>query len=86
MEAAAKTANTAKPDQTLEPKEYESKLRKTTCNSFGMGMKVWCQLSIQVLQSVASMYGHGRPASVLCSFKHLKCSAASRQRRGSSLS
>ncbi len=57
MEAAAKTANTAKPDQTLEPKEYESKLRKTTCNSFGMGMKVWCQLSIQVLQSVASMYG-----------------------------
>jgi len=46
MEAAAKTANTAKPDQTLEPKEYESKLRKTTCNSFGMGMKVWCQCSI----------------------------------------
>jgi hypothetical protein len=46
MEAAAKTANTAKPDQTLEPKEYESKLRKTTCNSFGMGMKVWYQFSI----------------------------------------
>ena len=40
VEAAAKTANSATPDQTLKPTEYEGKLRKTTCNSFGMGMKV----------------------------------------------
>ena len=39
VEAAAKTANSATPDQTLEASEYEGKLRKTTCNSFGMGMK-----------------------------------------------
>lgn len=39
VEAAAKTANSATPDQTLEASDYEGKLRKTTCSSFGMGMK-----------------------------------------------
>lgn len=39
VEAAAKTANSAIPDQSLEAAEYEGKMRKTTCNSFGMGMK-----------------------------------------------
>lgn len=40
VEEAAKSANTAKPEQELKLADYQGKLRKTTCNSFGMGMKV----------------------------------------------
>ena len=46
VEAAAKVANTATPEQTLKPAEYKGKLRKTTCNSFGMGMKVYNCLTV----------------------------------------
>ena len=75
VEEAAKSANSAKPEQELKVGEYQGKVRKTTCNSFGMGMKVSDHTSYCVCLFLHDIY------VCVCSFKLLKFSAVLRQKR-----